>query len=100
MTRSPSRSFAPGCAASDRHVDQAGHFSRVRYTNCRPISYAELCAIFGDDPIDAWAAERIQMEEVRRLNWPKIVRAFCLAVATFCVVYFGMRLLVAWVVSL
>lgn len=98
MTSSPSRSFAPDCAASDRHVDQAGHFSKVRYTNCRPISHAELSAIFGD--IDQWAAERIQTEEVRRLNWPKIVRAFCLAVATFCVVYFGMRLLVTWVVSL
>ena len=37
---------------------------RVRYTNYRPISHAELCAIFGDDPIDAWAAERIQAEPV------------------------------------
>jgi hypothetical protein len=66
-------------------------------SNVRPISDAHLRAILRDDArvdIDQWIAERIQAEPVRRMDWSRIVTAFCIAVAAFCIVWFGGHLLI------
>jgi hypothetical protein len=54
----------------------------------------------GPNLVDVLAAEWEQAEivahyerEARKAVWPRRIRAFCLAVAVFCIVYFGLQLL-------
>jgi hypothetical protein len=90
--RRPAGTPAPKARQPLRVVDRTN-------SNVRPISDAHLRAILRDCDdtrfdIDQWIAERIQAEPVRRLDWSRVVTALCIAVAAFCIVWFGGHLLI------
>jgi hypothetical protein len=67
-------------------VDPAIPLHRVARLTTIEQSYARQGKAFRPDPIDL----RVNQIKLRvHPDWQQLVRSFCIAVAVFCIVYFG-----------